>query len=34
MVDYDSDLAQFALNALAPAEIDSVVVDEENVLLM
>ncbi len=29
VVDYDSDLAQFALNALAPAEIDSVVVDEE-----
>lgn len=29
IVDYDSDLAQYTINALAPAEIDSIVVDEE-----
>lgn len=29
IVDYNEDLAQFTLNALAPAEIDSIVVDEE-----
>lgn len=29
VVEYDEDLAQYALNALAPAEIDSIVVDEE-----
>ncbi|MBP9742696.1 MAG: transcription termination factor NusA, partial [Burkholderiales bacterium] len=29
IIDYDPDLAQYAINALAPAEIDSIVVDEE-----
>ena len=29
IIDYHEDLAQYALNALAPAEIDSLVVDEE-----
>ncbi|MDQ5920480.1 MAG: transcription termination/antitermination protein NusA [Pseudomonadota bacterium] len=28
-IDYDSDLAQYTINALAPAEIESIVVDEE-----
>lgn len=28
-VDYDQDLAQYAINALAPAEIESIIVDEE-----
>jgi N utilization substance protein A len=30
VIEYSDDLAQFALNALAPAEISSLVVDEEN----
>lgn len=29
IIDYDADLAQYAMNALAPAEIKSIVVDEE-----
>lgn len=29
VIEYDSDLANYTLNALAPAEIDSIVVDEE-----
>lgn len=29
IIEYDSDLAKYALNALAPAEIDSIIVDEE-----
>ncbi len=29
IIEYDEDLAQYTLNALAPAEIDSIIVDEE-----
>ena len=29
IIDYDADLAQYTINALAPAEIESIVVDEE-----
>lgn len=29
VIDYDQDLAKYALNALSPAEIDSIVVDED-----
>lgn len=29
IIDYDTDLAQYTINALAPAEIDGIVVDEE-----
>ena len=29
VIDYDTDLAQYTMNAMAPAEIDSIVVDEE-----